>query len=29
MNEHLDGFLVAACLVALFLMLNFLPGLFL
>lgn len=29
MNEHLDGFLMAVCLVALFLMLNFLPGLFL
>lgn len=29
MNEHLDGFLVALCLAALFLMLNFLPGLFL
>jgi hypothetical protein len=29
MNENLDGFLVALCFVALFLMVNFLPGLFL
>jgi hypothetical protein len=29
MNEHLDGFLVALCLAALFLLINFLPGFFL
>lgn len=29
MNENLDGLLVALCLAALFLLINFLPGLFL